>query len=181
MSALEDMDPADWAAQQAQAPRRLPVTYTNVQGQTVGGAAVVSASEQDIRRFGHGGHVCAECRHFEPGHAIAEMARTRWMTQLVKEYGWKIEHAFPGITQERTHEIGLCAAAGDTGTTAFAAACDQFTEARGRLKKEASPEEQGFVVHDMRAAHVSQAERIANWKREQGLDGPGLDVDGGER
>lgn len=168
----------DFTRAKAQAPRRLPVAYTDQHGQTVvGSSPVVSATEADIRRFGHGGHVCAECRFFEPGHAAAEMKRTRWMQQLVKEYGWKVEHAFPGITQERTNEIGLCGAAGDTGTTAFAAACDQFVDARGKLKREASEEERGFVVNDMRVAKEAQAERIAAWKRNLGITGPG----GGER
>ena len=167
----DDLD--DFTRERAQQPRRLPVTFSGGGHAVAGSSPVVTATEQDIRKFGHGGHVCGECRFFEPGHAAAEMARTRFVSGLVKDYGWKVEHAFPGITQERTAEIGLCAAAGDTGTTAFAAACDHFKDNAGALKREAKDDERAFVINDMRQAKAAQEERFQQWKRDQGLDGPG--------
>lgn len=168
----DDVD--DFARARAQGPRRLPITYSGG-GHSVGSSAVVSATEQEIRRFSSGGHICGECRHFQPGHAASEMARTRFVSGLVKDYGWKIEHAFPGITQERTNEIGLCGESNDTGTTAFTAACDHFRAANGVLKKVATEEERGFLVNDMRQAKAAQEERFLEWKRAQGIDGPGDD------
>lgn len=142
----------------------------------LGASPLATVTEAELRRYSATGNICGECRHFEPGHAQAEMARTRFLQVLVKEYGWKVEHALPGITAERSSEIGLCAEAGDTATTAFAPSCDHFSPARGKLKREARPEEQHLVVNDLRVAKAAQAQRFEEWKREQGLI-PGVGPD----
>ena len=81
--------------------RQLPTTFVDpgTGRQFTKGANVCAVSEDDIRRFASGGHVCGECRHFEPGHAQAIMARTKFVRTLVKDYEWNPAHA--GMVQEK--------------------------------------------------------------------------------
>lgn len=169
----DDRDFDDMARERVQAPKELPATYVDpVSGrQFTKGAPVLGVTEDEIRRYGYGGQTCGECRFFEPGHAQAEMARTRFLQVLARDYEWNPTHA--GMAPERSKEIGLCAASGDTATTAFCPACDQFRENRGKLKKEAEDVHHEVVVKDMRAAQGVVRDRFESFKKKHGLDGPG--------
>lgn len=152
--------------------RQLPATFVDRQSgrQFTKGANVCSVTEEDIRRFSSGGHVCGECRHFEAGHGMAIIARTKFVRELVKDYEWNPAHA--GMVQEKANDIGLCGDAGDMATSAMTAACENFRENRGRIKKEVSPEQRKLVVNDMRAAKQDHEERFEKFKRDNNLDTP---------
>lgn len=153
--------------------RKMPMAYDNGAGERVeANADICSVTEADIRRFSSGGHVCGECRFFEQGHAMAEMARQNFVRELVKDYEWNPAHA--GMTTEKASEIGLCADAGDMATSKMTAACENFRENRGRIKKEATATQQRIVVNDMRAGAQDHAERFEAFKaknRQEDADG----------
>ena len=155
-----------------QGQRQLPATFVDpgTGRQFTKGANVCAVSEDDIRRFASGGHVCGECRHFEPGHAQAIMARTKFVRKLVKDYEWNPAHA--GMVQEKAADIGLCGDQGDMATSAMTAACENFRENRGKIKKEATREERGIVIQDMRAASKDHAARFQKFKDDHGLATP---------
>lgn len=158
--------------QRAATPRSLPTTYVDPHtGQQFTKAApITGVTEEDIRRYGHGGHTCGECKHFEPGHAHAIMARTKFIRQLAKDQELNPRHF--GMTRETAAEIGLCGDSGDMATTAFAPACAHFRESRGRIKKEASATERELVVNDMRAASKDVRDRFQKFKQDNHLDDP---------
>jgi len=155
-----------------QEARRLPVAYTDPStGRTFSKSApVCGVTEDEIRRFSHGGQMCGECKFFERGHAQAEMARTNFVRTLVKDYEWNPNHA--GLTRETADEVGLCAADGNMATAVFTPACDQFRHSKGRIKKEATREQKGIFVKDVRAANDDHAARFREFKRKHGLDDP---------
>lgn len=163
-------DLAKMQAARAQASRHLPVTYVDKQSgrQFVKPTPLATITEDEVRRYGKGGHTCGECAHFERGHAQAEMARARFVRALVKDYEWNPRHA--GLTQERVDEIGLCADAGDMATGVFMPACEHFREDRGRLKKQATPEQRGMLIKDMRAGARDAEARFRKFKRDHGLE-----------
>lgn len=158
------------ARQRAMQPQSLPTQYIDpVSGRQFGKTTpIASVTEEDIRRYAHGGNVCGECKYFEPGHAQAELARTKFVRSLVKDYDWNPEHA--GMTAERAQEIGLCAADGSMATSAMCAACDQFRPNQGRIKREVNRDELRSVTQDMRAAKRDHAEKFAKFRRDNELD-----------
>lgn len=71
---------------------------------------------------------CGECHHFDLLEGQQQMHATRFLEQLVKDYGWQVRHlAAP------TNHLGFCGAAnsGAKGearmyTARFNPSCDQF-------------------------------------------------------
>lgn len=155
--------------QAAQAPRRLPMSYSNESGHTVGQSIpVVTASEADIRRFSDSGHVCGECHHFcdlgDDAYA-GQMAQMQLLTTLVTEYEWKLHHAFPaGLPQS-----GLCEAHGYI-TQTFAVAKDcAYTGRRGKLRKATRETTLVQIRKDKDEAMVAQKAREQKFRSRFGL------------
>lgn len=145
-------------------PRRLPMVYRDGHSgaELPGSMPVVSVTEDDIRLYGAGGHVCGECKHFEPGHAAAEMAATKFMPHLVRDREWKLEHAF----LSPTNESGLC---GDTGTTltfTMHAACPNFRPHNGKIKRAPRESELAKIHEQTKDARQIQDRRIRDWRQQ---------------
>jgi hypothetical protein len=152
---------------------RLPMSYSDPNtGQRVHGSLpVLQVSEDDIRRFGSGGHVCGECKHFEPGHAAAVMASTRFAPTLVKDYDWKLEHVF----LSDVNEAGLCGDTGVTLTFTMHAQCPNFRPHNGKIKRAPKASELERITVDRQEANKLQAVRIRNWRDKHSLDAiPGI-------
>lgn len=148
----------------------LPLVYRDAETgvQTSGAIPVNSVSEEEIRRYSQGGHVCGECKFFELGHAAAEMASTKMVQQLARDHEWKIDHAFT----QGVNQAGLCSAAGAMATGVMHAACDQFRPHNGKIRKEASKDELQALSDEVRAARKLEAQRIHAWREKNGLNRP---------
>jgi hypothetical protein len=156
--------------QRAAAPRQLPTPGIDATGNAsmYGEAPVVVVTEEDIRRYGSGGHVCGECKHFELGHGQAAMAAQKFIPKLVREYEWKYEHFF----LSPSNEMGLCGERGDTLTGVMHAACPHFTPHNGKLKREAKTSELEAIAMSKPDARRMQERRIRDWRTSLGLDKP---------
>jgi len=145
--------------------KRLPLFQRGADGPAKG-TPIATVTEADVRRFAANGRICGECRFFEPGHAQAELARQSFVPQLVRDYEWKIEHAFISPV----NESGLCSQHDGLLTGVLHAACDAFRENNGKIKREAKPAETRRVREDFARAKRMQAERLAAWRAKHGLD-----------
>lgn len=156
--------------QRAQQQQRLRHTYIDPQsGARVGGSLpVVTVSEADIRRYGSGGHTCGECKHFELGHGQAQMAAQKFMPKLVREYEWKLEHAF----LSPSNEMGLCGNDDVTLTGVLHAACEHFRAHNGKIKREVKASELETIEDSKHGAKRMQQRRIRDWRKAAGLDRP---------
>ena len=156
--------------ERAEEPKHLPVLDRNGVP-TPGITAVATATENEIRRFSFGGHVCGECTYCERGHAQAEMARQKFLPSLVRDYEWKLDHAFTtGVDA-----AAICGASGGTvllAAGAMTAACDQFRPANGRIQREAKTSELEKIGDQLSDAKRMQRRRIRDWKKKRGLDRP---------
>lgn len=154
----------------AQQGQRLPHTYIDPNtGARVGGSLpVVTVSEADIRRYGSGGHTCGECKHFELGHGQAQMAAQQFMPKLVREYEWKLEHAF----LSPSNEMGLCGNDDVTLTGVMHAACPNFRAHNGKIRREAKASELETLETNRHDAKRMQQRRIRDWRKASGLDRP---------
>jgi hypothetical protein len=137
---------------------RMPVSYIDPRtGQQVGSSApVMTLTKQEIEQY-CGGKMCGNCTFFEPGHAVVEMARQRFMPKLVKELEWKPEHLGAAISSE----AGLCGLRDDLLTSTFTKSCDAWREDRGRLKKRATPAEKAAWEEERRTMMRMHRERMA--------------------
>jgi hypothetical protein len=156
--------------QRAAAAQRIPHSYVDpLTGARVGGSLpVVTVSEDDIRRYGSGGHTCGECKHFELGHGQAQMAAQEFMPKLVRDYEWKLQHAF----LSPSNEMGLCGNDDITLTGVLHAACEHFRPHNGKIKREAKASELETIEKSRIGAQRMQQRRIRDWRKSAGLDRP---------
>ena len=142
--------------------RHLPVVYRDGHSgvEMPGSMPVLTVTEDDIRRYGSGGHVCGECKHFEPGHVQAEMAASQFMPKLVRDMEWKLEHAFVSDL----NEAGLCGDTGVTLTFTMHAACPNFRPHNGKIKRAVKENELAKVVEDRKQAQQMQEKRLRDWR-----------------
>lgn len=110
--------------------RHLPVTYQDPVGRKHVPGQGFAVTAEEIKQYSSG-KICGNCHYFSHEHAVNEMVRTQFMPRLVKELEWKPEHLGAALTSEN----GLCLDRGDMLTATFTAACENWRESRGTVRR----------------------------------------------
>jgi len=141
--------------------RHLPVSYEDpINRQHVPGKGF-AVTAQEIKQYASG-KICGNCAYFAPEHAVGEMVRTEFMPKLVKELEWKPEHLGAALTSES----GLCEDRGDMLTATFTAACENWRETRGKLRRQSTSSELETLEAQRRTMLRLNRERMEKQRRE---------------
>lgn len=112
----------------------LPTAWRDKAGKThlKGAPAQITTPNRDqIALYGlERAFVCGHCKYFDLEEGRKEIVRQDFGRVLVRDYEWAMKHL--GSTPD---SIGLCGASGgETATSYFTKACDQFRDRRGKGK-----------------------------------------------